>query len=289
MNEAKMLNLFVKNKTIKKLFTGRSGGKKPVLVVKYGPPASGKGSPPTRKAIESLGVRYDKMIHFNVDDVIESLEQFKGASRQQLKTTFEYLTNNSLPPNKMMKKLETNLNKIGKDQIDDFSKIYFNTRNTPINNKGTKVGQLMDDMMSKAMVMGLDISMETTGSFSFPDWLFSDPKLQPYIDKYQVVFVFPTVKCSTAWRRYKRRPIESYMRDGPFRFGSTKVGFANQYIKSYKAFIKNMPNLMVEKDVSYIVIGKSPTARIYNNSPALGRLLDFVKDAKKFLKSADSR
>ena len=302
MNEAKMLNLFVQDNTIKQLFMnpGRGdrkpgrGDRKPVLVVKYGPPASGKGSPPTRAAIESLGVQYNKMIHFNVDDVIESLNKFKGASRSQLEKTFTYLTNSARVKNNQMKQLEANLNKIGDHNIKDFSKIYFETRNTPMNNKGTKVGDLMDSIMGRAMEMSLDISMETTGSFSFPDWLFSEPKLQPHINNYRVVFVFPTVKCGTAWSRYKSRPIKSYESGGPFRFGSTKTGFATQYINSYKAFINKMPNFMVGKDVSYIIVPNDPSnagkpaSGVIKNNSLLPKLEVFITDAEEFRRSAST-
>lgn len=294
INEAKLVNLFIKNETIKGIYhkgSNRQSTSPPILVVKYGPPASGKGSLPTRKAIESLGVPYDKMIHFNVDDVIESLEQFKGASRSHLEQTFKYLTYNSLSDTNKTRKLKANLNMIGKNNIGDFSNIYFEARRLPINDMGTEVGQLIDTMTGKAMKSNLNVSIETTGSFSFPNWLFSDPKITPYIDNYEVVFVFPTVDCETAWSRYKRRPINSYMAGNPFRFGSTKVDFAEQYIDSYNAFIEKMPTLMTNKEnVSYIIFPSDSNnlqfARIKRTSSEVlnSNLRPFVTRAEEFMK-----
>lgn len=292
IKEANMLNLFIENKTIKELFIKgearpQPNGRKPVLVIKYGPPASGKGSPPTRAAIESLGVDYDKMIHLNIDDVVESINKFKSASRSKLEETYTYMANMKKSGNEKFKNLVENLNKIDTEKIAEFSKIYFNIRGTPTAN-GRSIPEIMDTIMGNAMKMNFDISMETTGAFSFPSWLFEEPKLKPYIDNYRVVFVFPTVKLSTAWSRYKSRPASTYLKCGPFRFGSTKSGFAQQYIKSYKSFIEEMPTLMNgRRDVSFIIVpndpntqGKKPTVPVKNNSTHLTSLKKFVNDAE---------
>ena len=294
INEATMLNLFVQNPTIKAIYredSTRQSTSRPILVVKYGPPASGKGSDRTQKAIESLGVKYDEMIHFNIDDVIESLEQFRGTSRKQLEQTFKYMTNSSLQDVNKKNKLKANLNIIGNNNIKDFSKIYFNIRNAPINAMRTQTWQLIDTMMGKAMKSNLNISMETTGSFSFPDWLFTDPKTALYIKNYQVVFVFPTVHWDTAWSRYKARPINRYLKGGPFRFGSTKVGYAEQYIASYTAFIEKMPTLMTNREnVSYIIVpndvSNSQFARIERTSSYDLKLIlgQFVARAEEFMR-----
>lgn len=302
INEATMLNLFTQNPIIKGIYregSTRQSTSRPILVVKYGPPASGKGSERTQKAIQSLGVNYDEMIHFNIDDVIESLEQFKGESRKQLEQTFNYLINNSLPDVKR-EKLKANLNMIRNNNINDFAKIYFKIRTAPINATGTKTWELIDTMMGKAMKSKLNISIETTGVKTFPKWLFTDPKITPYIDKYQVVFVFPTVLCKTAWIRYKGRPINRYLNGGPFRFGSTKVGYAEQYIASYTAFIKNMPTLMTNKEnVSYIIVpndsndvNKLTFTRIERTSSddLKSILRPFIDSAEKFMREpADNK
>lgn len=56
VKEVNLLNLFVKTNFIKQLFLHPGAniprpiiGSRPLLVVKYGPPASGKGSPPHPK------------------------------------------------------------------------------------------------------------------------------------------------------------------------------------------------------------------------------------------------
>lgn len=125
--------------------------------------------------------------------------------------------------------------------------------------------------MGKAMSMRLNISIETTGSFSFPDWLFKEPKLQPYISEYDIVFVFPIVSCSVAWSRYKSRPIKSYLSRGSFRFGSTRTGFTQQYIKSYKAFLEKMPALMSGNPITYVIVPNDPS-NTGNNAKRSDRL-----------------
>ena len=313
INENKMLNLFVKNEEIKGIIKSNNNSnqiknrkRNPVLVIKYGPPASGKGSDGTRKAIESLGVNYDKMLHLNIDDVIESVKQFEVASRNQLETTFSYMTDNKTNNNKK-KQLENNLNKITNNKAKEFSNIYFKTRNIPVRNeikvhhmmdtiqgkamqKGIdisnftknmakefsniynkpvrneiKVHHMMDTIQGKAMKKGIDISLETTGSFTFPTWLYTEPKLQPYINNYDVVFVFPTLSCAEGWKRYRTRPILSYLKNGPFRFSSTKKGYIKQYISSYQTFLEEMPKMMKDKPVSYVIVPNDKKKN--NNTP----------------------
>ena len=76
-----MLKIFAKNQnTINRTPSSRRRTR-PKFIIKYGPPASGKGSAAVTASIEQLGDKINTYININVDDVVESTNLFRKQSR----------------------------------------------------------------------------------------------------------------------------------------------------------------------------------------------------------------
>lgn len=217
INEQYLLRIFAK---VNKLNNVPSQSK-PILIIKYGPPASGKGSAGVRQVIESFNYPSSSYININVDDVVESIKKFKNNSRK-------VLNNKGLTTAEQINNL---LNKATNENAKRFSKAYVNTRF----NKNLSIPKQMDLLLQNAVNARKNITFETTGATGFPFWLF---KYINGLEKYDIRIIFPLVECSEGWRRYKKRPTNSYLRGNVFRFGVSKRAYAEGYIKSYNEFLK---------------------------------------------------
>lgn len=219
---------------------------RPKLVIKWGPPASGKGSARMREAINSLGDDYSTYLHVNVDAVVESTPYFTRASRTELI--------------RMVGKTATNaqilafLNKITPAEARKLGKPYANVRNTR-NEMHRKISAKQDALIDEALDLGRNVSVETTGSGDreggWPGWLINKEKVKT---DYDVVFVFPLVTFPEAWRRYQRRPLQSFRQGGGFRFASNRTGLRNTYVKSYKNFIGILGNPQQRQKINRIIV-----------------------------------
>jgi len=193
----------------------------PKFIIKYGPPASGKGSGPVRGVIESLGDPISSYININVDDAVESTQVFKNRSRA--------LVNRLLvKPNSP--DFNTFLNKASVNQVAAFSKAYTNVRFSK-NTRGMDIGAKMDNLLKQALQAKKNVTFETTGGGGFPSWIWD--WLGPLLSGYKIVVIFPTVPFEETWRRYKMRPTQAYKNGGGFRFGSTKSQLRKVYRDSY--------------------------------------------------------
>lgn len=215
----------------------------PKFIIKYGPPASGKGSDAVKSLITSLGDPLNTYININVDDAVESTEMFTSSSRDLV---------NNIIKSKNLTNFNKFLNNATPEQVAKFSKIYTNIRFGK-NNKGRTIGNKMDNLLMQALKAKKNITFETTGGTKFPYWLWTD--LQHLITGYKIVIIFPIVPFEETWRRYKMRPIQTYIKGGGFRFGSSKNQLRDTYSNSYKNFIKfiNQPNKRLLIDKIYIV------------------------------------
>ena len=201
----------------------------PKLVIKYGPPASGKSS--TNPLVEQVGgdpIR--SYININIDDAVESTEYFKRRSRIMI----QRLVGNRNPTEQMLRNF---LNKATNKEITKLGQVYSTVRKTK-NLSGSKFSDKIDSLIQKAVNAGKNIMFETTGSNAFPNWLFQ------YIQgaNYKTFIVFPMAPFQLTWQRYKNRPVRNYLAGGGFRFASSKGALAQTYRLSYDHFINAFSN-----------------------------------------------
>lgn len=201
----------------------------PKLVIKYGPPASGKSS--INPLVEQVGGDpIQSYININVDDAVESTEYFKRRSRIMI----QRLVGNRNPTEQMLRNF---LNHATNKEISKIGKVYGNVRGTK-NLSGYKFSDKIDRLIQKAVEAGKNIMFETTGSNAFPNWLFQ--YIQGY--NYKVFIVFPMAPFQLTWQRYKNRPVRNYLAGGGFRFASSKGALAQTYRLSYNHFINAFSN-----------------------------------------------
>ena len=201
----------------------------PKLVIKYGPPASGKSS--INHIVEQVGGDpVNSYININVDDAVESTEYFKRRSRIMI----QRLVGNRNPTEQMLRNF---LNHATNKEISKLGKVYTNVRGTK-NLSGSKISDKIDGLIQKAVEAGKNIMFETTGSNAFPNWLFQ------YIQNsnYKAFIVFPMAPFQLTWQRYKNRPVRNYLTGGGFRFASSKSNLAQTYRLSYNHFINAFSN-----------------------------------------------
>jgi hypothetical protein len=200
----------------------------PKFIIKYGPPASGKGSDAVKSLIKDLGDPLNTYININVDDAVESTEMFTRTSRDLVKNI------------KNIKNLETFLNDATPEEVSRLAKTYTNIRFGK-NTKGRTIGNKMDNLLTQALQAKKNVTFETTGGVGFPIWLRKSP-FKELLEGYQIIIIFPLVPFEETWRRYKMRPIEVYRKGGGFRFASTKSELHKVYINSYNNFITFLHN-----------------------------------------------
>ena len=100
----------------------------PKLIIKYGPPASGKGSAEVKNLIQSFGDPLSSYVNINVDDVVDSTLYFKKRSVDLV---------HSLVKNPNNATLTAFLNNASVDAVKNFADVYTNVRFTK-NREGKK-------------------------------------------------------------------------------------------------------------------------------------------------------
>lgn len=237
-NAEKLERLFLANAQVNKNQNRRINSLRnptgaPKLVIKYGPPASGKSQ--LNSLIEQVGGDpISSYININVDDAVESTEYFKRRSR----IAIQRIVGNRNPSEAVLRNF---VNHATGTQMSEMARrlgAVYTTVRTVRNLKNKKISDKMDSLIHKAVDAKKNIIFETTGSNAFPNWLFS------YIENegYKVFIVFPLTPFAVTWNRYKNRPIKSYMSGKGFRFGSTRNQLAQIYRLSYEHFINAFRN-----------------------------------------------
>ena len=211
----------------------------PVLIIKYGPPASGKGSQYVKDVIKSFGFPPDSYININVDDVVESLNIYKTQSRKTLQ-------NKGVNPNDTVEKINKILNKASNQNASNFLLPYTNIRFNPKLN----IPKQMDALMKNAIIGKKNITFETSGATGFPFWIFENME---GLNNYNIKCLFPLLPVSQGWSRYKNRAITSYKKGGVFRFGLTKIKYKENYLKSYKQFLNGEQKLRNLKSSFHVI------------------------------------
>tara|TARA_Y100000389_G_scaffold129703_1_gene127170 strand:+ start:1442 stop:2167 length:726 start_codon:yes stop_codon:yes gene_type:complete len=172
----------------------------PIFVLKYGPPASGKGSKQVRDVIESFGFDIDTYVHFNVDDIVEGERRFVNNTMVVVPTLFG-------PKNDANKILD----EVTEKNVKPFSNVYLGIKKNL--NVKAKITRLKDLAIEKR----LNITYEMTGSSGWPTWT-SDISRKGY----KVKVLFPVIHFEDLWSRYKKRAIKMYKEGKGFRFGVVK-------------------------------------------------------------------
>ena len=206
------------------------GVNKPVFVIKWVPPASGKGSSNVRNVIESLGYPIETYVNFNIDDVVESTKYFIEESNRRARN---YLSRIHVNPNNVNKVVEA-LNTIQQNNAISLGKSYSQIRNG-VGSSGKKLSNKLDIFLQQAIQLRKNITFETTGMSGFPEWLFTQKGLNN--TNYDVHIVFPLVPFPITWERYRRRAALMLRSGKGFRFTSWKESARTQYRKPYDNFL----------------------------------------------------
>jgi hypothetical protein len=246
---------------------------KPNFIIKWGPPASGKGSQAVKDTIASMGWPLDTYVNFNIDDAVQATELFK---RESTRRAQEYLNKVRNDPNKKNLNLTTingivnALNTINSNSALKIGKAYTNIRNG-VGTNGRKLGAKMDAFLQQAIELRKNITFETTGMGGFPEWLFSQKGLSD--TNYNIHIIFPIVSFETSWARYRRRAAEMLIRNrAGFRFASWKDEARKQYRKSYDKFlgvVDESRQIGLLKTITVIRPSGTPVRYFKTNRPGL--------------------
>ena len=203
---------------------------RPNFVIKWGPPASGKGSADVKAAIEALGQPMSSYIQIGIDDLVEATQYFKNESMNRAKQIFSTRRNvNSTNKNSITEFL----NKISITNAKKLGNVYTGIRNSPGTN-GSKLSNKLNSVLEQAIKLGKNITFESTGLGGWPDWLFTNRGLKA--SNYNVHIVFPLVPFVITWRRYRQRAAYQFLKGNGVRFASTKKEARQQYVTSYEQF-----------------------------------------------------
>ena len=245
---------------------------KPVFIVKWGPPASGKGSLLMKKVIKKLGRPLWNFRQFGVDDAVEASSFFKAesargaaeffkevgdarvqknmAARREAKSLGGRYRGKTPGPITSRNNMINALGTVSEKQAAKLGKPYANVRFAR-NANGRKMGNKLDGLMKQAIHEGRDVTFETTGSSramnnlpAWPAWIWSgnaDYK-RDFFSRYNLIIIFPMVPFQTAWKRYRTRAVNMYLRGNGFRFSSTYARLWYEYESSYNNFIANIGN-----------------------------------------------
>jgi len=204
---------------------------RPNFVIKWGPPASGKGSADVKAAIEALGQPMSSYIQIGIDDLVEATKYFKNESMNRAKEIFNTRRNVVNSTNK--NSITAFLNKITEANAKKLGNVYSGIRNSPGSN-GSKLSNKLNSVLKQAISLGKNITFESTGLGGWPNWLFTNSGLKA--SNYNVHIVFPLVPFVITWRRYRQRAAYQFLKGNGIRFASTKKQARQQYVASYTQF-----------------------------------------------------
>lgn len=264
-------------------------GVRPKFIIKWGPPASGKGSQQMRETIASLGPSYDSYIHLNIDDLVESVTSFKVMTDAVLEPV-----NGTKLTEKTNVELMNILEKLTQNKINKLGKVYQNVRTTPNKSgenksgenkngenkngekkkKGMSLDNKLDDILTQALQRGINITFETTGGGSgWPHWIWR--YFTKDIQKYDVIVIFPLVDFEETWTRYKSRAVQMYKTGRGIRFTVNKTVLKEIYQTSYRNF-RNALTTHIPTTVNKVImfdkgatIVMSPTINNRSNIPQM--------------------
>lgn len=257
-----LVKIYNKNKRTIENFPSQ---KKPIFIIKWGPPASGKSSPPIKNKILEFGYDLNSYLHLNIDDLVESTSAFQKSSSNLMRNKIKNVMDKGA--------IEKFLNNANSESVAEFAKTYTNVRFTK-NKNGKHLGHKMDNLLEQALQNKVNITFETTGAgrpgnnigTGWPEWLW---KYFPSIENYQVIIIFPVVDFETTWKRYKGRAANMYIAKRGVRFASTRNDLQENYKISYRNFLhayeKNVMNGKVERIIVVENNGKNTNRTLETN------------------------
>ena len=245
------------------------GSNKPNFVIKWGPPASGKGSEAVRNVIASLGWPLDTYVNFNIDDIVEATNYFKEESNRRARN---YLARAGVVNTQNENKVVEALNNIKQNNAIKIGKAYSQIRNG-VGASG-KLSAKLNLFLENAINLRKNITFETTGMNGFPDWLLTKRGLSG--KNYNIHIIFPLVPFNVTWERYRRRAAQMLIRGKGFRFASWKDNAIKQYQQSYDSFIKWITTVRETEDLQLQTITVIP----FN-----GRPIKYIKSGRRGLRS----
>jgi hypothetical protein len=157
---------------------------RPIFLIKYGPPGSGKSS--ADKLIETFGVPIDQYVNIALDDMVTSVRSY----RRNTQKLYKRYTNEGKPFN-------TNF-------YAGINTAFAKAKNTK-NALGLSIDEKRKLLFQKSIDLGKNIIFETTGSSSKPgvDYLAEFLDAVPPI--YQVILIYPVVKADILQGRVRGR------------------------------------------------------------------------------------
>lgn len=206
----------------------------PITIIKYGPPASGKGSTFVKKKIrEILNTNQNIPTQINANGKITFIKSYTnsyGNTRQlvninmnkPIESNPEYIEATTKQKTQLQTEYGKNLylNKLTTKNTEKMYNLY--------SKYAQSIYQLATNELKGANKNGADVIIETTGQRGLPDWL----EINEY-RKYHIIF--PIIPFETLWKRYKNRANTGKV----FRILSTKEQLREVYIKSYNEFLNN--------------------------------------------------
>jgi hypothetical protein len=221
------------------------------FIIKWGPPASGKGSDLVKNIIARMGHPLSSYLQFGIDDAIEPTNYFINESSRVASNYFGPIKGNE---NAMMEKL----NKITEKNAGVFGGVYLNVRRAK-NKNDYMLGNKLDKLLKAAIADRRNITFETTGGSEnisapppWPSWIWaSNPS---FFENYNLIVIFPMVSFTETWRRYRKRAIDMLKNGRGFRFASTKRQLYNSYWTAYINFRRNIVNTNKMAKVSKIIV-----------------------------------
>ena len=278
---------------------------KPQFVIKYGPPACGKGSDKVRSQINNIIPNYSSYKYKNLpsskDSIVKklsspnSLNLFKKTKGKGDKNIANFNLNRliehdkdyiaksrqlfqKLIKNRTVKQVSKELNTDSKFSKKGFN-IYSNVYRKGENSNGSYLWNGSDKAIENAKKSKKHIVAEVSGRKKLNDKSMKWMSLTNKSKVYHHTFIFPLVSFEELWNRYKRRALLSYLSSGPFRFFSTKKQLKEQYDHAMKAFLSVLDNPKLRK-TTFITIDNNNVLKFNVNKQVTKKM----KKVKRLMK-----
>lgn len=168
---------------------------RPIFLIKYGPPGSGKSS--ADKLITSFGVPMSDYVNIALDDMVTSVRSYRRTTK------------------KLHNRYKAENRNFNAEFYAGINKAFANAKNAP-NALGLSIDAKRKLLLQKSIDLGKNIIFETTGSSSKPgeDYLAEFLDAVPPI--YQVILIYPVVRPDILKERVQVRATEQLKLAEPY-------------------------------------------------------------------------
>jgi hypothetical protein len=248
--------------------------RKAITIIKYGPPASGKGSEfvknkikeilkteqniPTQTNLTTFKKSYTnslnitrQLVNINMNKPVESNPKYVESTQQMkqyIKNKFRVTDNSTDYLNKLRIKNTAEMYRL----YGKYAKPLYNLSNKEI---------------EEANANSADVIIETTGQRGLPNWL----KIREYREYH---IIFPIISFETLWKRYKNRANKGEA----FRILSTKEQLRKVYLDSYYFFLKYYLKNAGYK--VYVLDNEGNVVKFLNKNASEQRIKDLIEEAE---------